>query len=308
MTENSAEDSSFTKLMQYRSVERKRLLLSLTITVVVMIIEIIGGFMANSIALLSDAGHMFTHAFAISISLFAIYLARKPPCHHKTYGMYRAEVLAAFINGLFLLLIVAFIMYEAFLRLLEPQPIESISMFLVAVLGLAVNLTSIAILHGSHQEDINVKGVFFHMIGDAASSVGIVIASIVIFYTEWYFLDPLVSFGIAIVIVFWAGNILKDSARVLLEMTPKGVNVHMVEDDLKEKFEEIVDVYDTHMWTITPEIIVFSTHIQLSDSINQDEFIMRVNDYLSRKYNIYESTIQVAFSAEIKSCKMVLEP
>ncbi|MFX0139127.1 MAG: cation diffusion facilitator family transporter, partial [Candidatus Hodarchaeota archaeon] len=136
-------------LFQFRTVEKKKLILSLTITLSVMVIEIVGGFITNSIALISDAGHMFTHAFAISISLLAIFIARKPPCHHKTFGLYRAEVLAAFINGLFLIPIVGIIIYEAILRFLNPQEIFGFYMLVVAFIGLAVNITSILILQGS---------------------------------------------------------------------------------------------------------------------------------------------------------------
>jgi len=205
-------------IFNYRQVERKRLIISLLITVVVLVVEIIGALLANSLALLSDAGHMFTHAFAIIISLFAIYLARKPSCHHRTFGLYRAEILAAFINGLFLLVIVGFIIYEAIIRLFIPEEIEGIYMIITAIIGLAVNVVSILILHGSHKEDINIKGVFYHMIGDAVSSIGVVFASIIIYYTKYSYLDPILSFLITILIVTWSMKILKQSGRILLEM------------------------------------------------------------------------------------------
>ena len=137
--------SSFSEhLFQYRSVERKKLYISLIITTTVMVLEIIGGLITNSIALLSDAGHMFTHSFAIGISLLAINIARKPPCHHKTFGLYRAEVLAAFINGLFLIPIVGIMIYEAILRFLNPEDVFGFYMLLIALIGLFVNLTSIS--------------------------------------------------------------------------------------------------------------------------------------------------------------------
>ena len=175
-------------LFQYRSVERKKLVLSLSITLTVMVIEIIGGFITNSIALLSDAGHMFTHAFAIGISLLANFIARKPPCHHKTFGLYRAEVLAAFINGLFLIPIVGIIVFEAILRFLNPQDVIGFYMLIVAFIGLAVNITSILILQGSRDTSLNVRSVFYHMIADAASSIGIVIAAFIEFDFRgiWY--------------------------------------------------------------------------------------------------------------------------
>ena len=151
-----------------------------------MIVEIIGGLITNSIALISDAGHIFTHVFAISISLLAIYIARKPKCHHKTFGLYRAEVLAAFINGLFLIQIVGFIIYEVILRFLNPEEIIGFYMLIVAFIGLGVNITSILILQGNHSNSLNVKSVFYHMIADAASSMGIVVAAVIIMYTDFF--------------------------------------------------------------------------------------------------------------------------
>ena len=296
--ESNDINSSFTDhLFAYRSVTKKRLFLSLTITIIFMVVEIIGGLLTNSIALLSDAGHMFTHSFAIGISLIAIYIACKPPCHHKTFGMYRAEVLAAFINGLFLIPIVAIIIYEAIMRILYPQEILSFYMLIVAIIGLTVNMISILLLKGSKESNINVKGVVSHMLADAVSSIGIVAVAIIIYYTGWTVLDPIVSIGISIIILYWAIGILRESTTVLLEMAPKGLNIHIVSEDLKSNFDEIVELFNVHLWTITPEMLVFSAHIQVSDNVdmfsNQDSFLKRINDFLQEKYKIIESTIQI---------------
>jgi len=292
------------RLFEYREVEKKRLVISLIITLFVLILEVIGGIFANSIALITDAGHMFTHAFAITISLFAIYLAQKPRCHHRTFGLYRAEVLAAFINGLFLLVMVGFIVYEAVERLLNPIEIEIVYMIFIALIGLSVNITSILILQGSHEKDLNIKGVFYHMIGDAISSVGVVVAAVIIYYTEFYFLDPLISFLIAGLIISWSINILKDSGRILLEMAPDNLNIDTIENDLEENFHEIKEVNHTHLWTITPALLVLTTHLQLQEDVDQDEFLEKITDYIHNKYNITESTIQVSFTEEIKSCRI----
>ncbi|MGV9171454.1 MAG: cation diffusion facilitator family transporter [Promethearchaeia archaeon] len=294
------------ELFHYKQTNKKRLILSLSITLTVMVLEILGGIITNSIALITDAGHMFTHAFAISIGLLAIYLSKKPVCHHKTYGLYRAEVLAAFINGLFLLVMVGFIVYEAFIRLLNPVEIDSLYMFIIALIGLSVNIISILILQGSYERDLNVRGVFYHMIGDTASSIGIVFVSVLIAFTGWEFFDPLVSFGIAGIIIYWAWGVLKDSSRILLEIAPKGLDVNMIEESLHKNFEKIVGVYDTHIWTITPDITVLSTHIRLEEGVNQDDIIAQINDFLFDDFNIFETTIQVTYSEEIRSCKMRL--
>jgi cobalt-zinc-cadmium efflux system protein len=308
MKEPTNQDPFSDRLFAYRSVERKRLILSLVITSTVMIVEIIGGLLTNSIALISDAGHMFTHCFAIGISLLAIYIARNPPCHHKTFGLYRAEVLAAFINGLFLLPVVVFIIYEAILRILNPQEILSFYMLIVAIIGLTVNISSILILQRSRKSDLNIKSVVSHMFADAVSSIGIVIVAIIIFYTGWTILDPLVSIAISIIILYWALGILKESTIILLEMAPKGLNVHIISEDLQNNFKEILELNNAHLWTITPEMLVFSAHMIVADNINmisnQDFLITKINDYLKEKYNIIESTIQVISSSNPKYCRI----
>lgn len=294
-------------LFQFRSVERKRLILSLTITLTAMVIEIIGGFITNSIALLSDAGHMFTHAFAIGISLLANFIARKPPCHHRTFGLYRAEVLAAFINGLFLLPIVGIIVFEAIVRFLNPQDVIGFYMLIVAFVGLAVNITSIFILQDSRDTSLNIKSVFYHMIADAASSIGIVIAAFIIMSTGFVILDPIVSLGISIVIIYWAYGILKDSIRILLEMAPRGMNIDTITEDLKTKFPEINEIDDVHLWTIIPDMLIYSAHIKLNIeliTINQEDFILKINEYLLKNYKIIESTIQISPEDAVEACNL----
>ena len=305
---NHTHDSAFSEhLFEYRAVAVKRLALSLSITLVVMIVQIVGGILTGSIALISDSGHMFTHSFAISISLVAIFIARRPPCHHRTFGLYRAEILAAFINGLFLLVVAGIVIYEAVLRIINPQEVLGLQMLVVALVGLGVNLASIALLQGTHGEDINVRSVFYHMVADAASSVGIVAAAIIILYTGWNILDPLVSLGISALIVRWAWGVLKDSTKVLLEVAPTGLNSDIISQDLKHRFPEIREIYNTHLWTITAGMIVFSAHMQLGelgDSVEPDALIARVNDYLAHEYGIIESTIQVGTSTELEVCEI----
>lgn len=295
-------------LFEYRSVEKEKLILSLSITSVVMIIELIGGLLTNSIALISDAGHMFTHSFAIGLSLIAIIIAKRPLCHHKTFGLYRAEILAAFTNGLFLLLVVGVIMYETIIRIIYPKEVFGLQMLIIAIVGLGVNLASIFILHGSHRSDLNIKSVFYHMIADAASSVGIVIAAVIIFYTGWNIIDPLVSFGISVIIIYWAWGVLKESTVILLEMAPTGLNIDIINDDLKNNFPEIKELFNVHLWTITAEMIVFSAHIKLHDTYelptNQNKLLSKINEYLFKKYRIIESTIQIVSEDETEVCNI----
>ena len=229
-----------------------------------MIVEVVGGFLTHSIALISDAGHMFTHCFALGISLAAIMIARKPLCHHRTFGLYRAEIVAAFVNGLFLLFVVAIITYEAILRIIHPEEVLSLRMLMIAFIGLVVNLVSIGILHGSHKQDMNVRSVFYHMVADAASSVGIVVAAVIIFITGWNIIDPLVSLGISAVIIYCASFDhycgLVFSAHVLL-------------------------------------------HEAQENSLNQDNLIERINRYLTDQYRVIEFTIQITSGQVAEVCE-----
>jgi len=297
------------QLFKYRSEGKKRLILSLSITSVVMIVEFIGGFLTGSIALISDAGHMFTHCFVIAISLVAMSIATRPPCHHRTFGLYRGEILAAFVNGLVLLLVAGVIVYQAVLRIIQPREVLGLEMLAIALLGLAVNVASIFILRGSRKSDLNIRSVFYHMAGDAASSVGVVIAAVIISRTGWNIVDPLVSLGIAAIIIYWACGILKVSSTVLLEMAPTGLNVDMINCDVKASFPEVEELYNVHLWTITPDMIVFSAHVRLYNTASlpagqEKAIVSRINGYLFEKYNVVESTIQLASEDETEVCNI----
>ena len=307
MTQHTSKQASSEHLFEYKDVAQKKLIASLSITAVVMVIEFIGGFLTNSIALVSDAGHMFTHTFALAIGIAAIIIARKPPCHHRTYGLYRAEVLAAFVNGLFLLVVAGIIIYEAVLRIINPIQIYGLEMLAIALIGLATNITSIAILRGSHKDDLNIRGVFYHMFADAISSVGIVIAALIIMYLGWTFIDPLVSIGISLIIVVWAWGILKDSTRILLETAPKGLDIDIISDDLKKNFSEIRELHNLHLWSITPDKLVFSAHVQINTTTLQttpETLIVKINDYLTSKYAIIECTLQICTDEGSDVCNM----
>lgn len=296
-------------LSDYHNIEKKRLILTLIITSITMVVELVGGLITNSIALISDAGHMFTHCFAIGIGLAAIVIARKPPCHHRTFGLYRAEVLASFINGLFLLGVSVLIIYEAVLRIINPLDIISYQMLLIGIIGLVVNIISVFILKDSSKEDLNIKGVFYHMIADMFSSVGVVGAAIVIFFTGWNIIDPLISIGISFIIFYWAWNVLKESARILLEMAPKGLDTDIIKSDVKKKFPEIKELFNAHLWVVTSNIYVFSAYVRVDDGYDpqyQEMLISKINDYLFKKYNILESTIQISSKYSAPSYRKTL--
>ena len=285
---------SLAHLHEYRSIERRKLKLAMIITGTVMIVEVVGGILTNSLALLSDAGHMFTHFFALGISFAAIIIACKEPCHHRTYGFYRVEILAALFNSIFLFVVTAYILYEGVKRLIHPGPVLGLQMFLVAVVGLIVNAVSVLILRGSARDDLNIKGAFLHMLADTVSSVVIVLGAIILYFTRWYVIDPLLAIGISLVIFVWAWKLFKDSVNVLLESAPKGINIDNVSAELKKEIAEIQDIRDMHIWEITSNMYSLTAHIAISNSSQAESkgILERINTFLNEKYDIEHTTIQ----------------
>lgn len=279
-------------IFEYRAVETRKLVLVMVVTLLTMGAEIVGGIWTGSLALISDAGHMFTHAFAVVISLAAILIARNPPCHHRTYGLFRAEILAAFSNSLFLAAVTAWIVWESALRLVHPRPVQGREMLLVALFGLAVNLGTMLILHGHHRDDLNIRGVFLHLVADTLSSVAIVSGAALIQYTGWNALDPLISVGISLAILHWAWGLGRESAGILLEMAPAGLDVESVSRELRRSFPEIAALDNVHLWAITPRMYVFTAHLSLGEVVDPREVIRRVTAHLKERYPIVESTIE----------------
>ena len=292
---HAPKQDSLSGLHEYRNAAKNRLLLSMAITGSVMVAEVLGGYLTGSLALISDAGHMFTHLFALAISFAAIIIACKEPCHHRTFGFYRAEILAALFNSVFLFAVTAYIFYEAVQRLLAPQPVYGFEMFLVALLGLAANGLSILLLRGSIGGGLNVKSAFFHMLADAASSVVIIIGAIIVSLTGWYIIDPFLAIGISVLIFIWAWGLLKESVNVLLETAPKGMDVDTVSTELKKNLPEIVGITDMHIWEITSGMYSLTAHVRVNRACfeNSKGFLERANRLLDEKYGIQHTTIQL---------------
>jgi cobalt-zinc-cadmium efflux system protein len=264
----------------------------MAVTGSVMVLEVIGSILTGSLALGSDAGHMSTHLFALSISLVAIIIACKEPCHHRTFGFYRAEILAALFNSLFLFGVTIYIFYQCFQRLLSPQPVIGFEMLVVALFGLAANGLSILILRGSVKSDLNVKGAFLHMFADTASSIAIIIGAIIVSLTDWYVIDPLLGIGISVLIFLWAWGLLKDSVNVLLETAPKGMDI--VGSELKNNIPEIANITDLHIWEITSGMYSLTAHMQINVNCEKSgQTLDKINKLLDEKYGIEHTTIQL---------------
>ncbi len=287
--------SSSDELFEYRSVEKQRLWLAIIVTGTVMLVEVAGGILTNSLALISDAGHMFTHFFALLVSLGAILFASRPACHHRTFGFYRVEILAALLNGVFLFVVTGWILYESAQRIFHPAEVQEIQMLVVSVIGLIANLISAVLLHGANKKDLNVRSAFLHMVADTLSSVAIIVGAGVIYFTGWNIVDPILSIGIACLIFRWGWGLLKDSTHILLEGAPKGVTSDMVEKLLFDSVPEIKDISQLHMWTITSEMFYLTAHISLNGIYSMGEMIVirtRIKDLLKDHFAIANVTIE----------------
>ncbi|KAA3595457.1 MAG: cation transporter [Candidatus Scalindua sp. AMX11] len=276
----------------HRGEERKRLILTCSLTGAMFIAEGVAGFYANSLALLSDAGHMLTHLLALLISLGAIIFSSKPPTIKKTYGYHRLEILAALFNGATLFLITLWIFFHAYQRIINPEPIASIQMFLVALVGLFINLACALILKTSHGS-LNIKSAFVHMMADTFSSLVVVLGAIVIYYTEWYLLDPILSIMICVVILIWAYQLITESVDILLEATPKDVDLEAVKQSIRE-LPEIKDIHDVHIWTITSGMYAMSAHVCTRDFMVSETYTVtkQINALVEKEFHIGHTVIQ----------------
>jgi len=278
----------------FRHHERKRLILASIITGGVFIVEVVGGIITNSLALLGDAGHMLTHLFALLISLFAMIFASKPPTQRKTYGFYRLEILAALFNGVVLFLITLWIFYESYHRFIDPEEISSGTMFYVAFVGLIANLVCAYILReGEHGHSLNVKSAFLHLLGDIISSIGVIIGAVVIYYTGWFVVDPIISIMLCVMILIWSYKLIMESVDILLEATPKEINIDDVISQLKQ-IEGVEGAHDIHIWTITSGMYAMSVHIDTNDMLISEttNVSKKINQMLSEKFRIGHTVIQ----------------
>ena len=276
----------------HRGEERSKLVLACALTGTMFIVEGIAGFLTNSLALLSDAGHMLTHMIALLISLGAIMFASRPPTARKTYGFYRLEILAALFNGATLFLITIWIFFHAYKRIINPEPVASGHMLIVAIVGLLVNLACAYILKTSHGS-LNIKSAFMHMMADTFSSLIVVFGAIIMHYTQWYILDPALSILICIVILVWSYQLITESVDILLEATPKDVDLENVVKSINE-LDEIEGVHDVHIWTITSGMYAMSAHVYIKDlMVSETQQIMsKINTLVNEKFSIGHTVIQ----------------
>jgi len=276
----------------HRGKTGKVLIASLFVTIFFVATEAIAGWWAGSLALISDAGHNFTDAFGLVLAVTAYRLEAKPGDEFKTFGYQRTGVLAAFVNALMLVVLSVFLIWESYQRLRAPEPINDDVMWIVASLGLVVNL-AIAWGLGGHHHDLNLRATFLHQLGDAASCVGIIAGGLVIHYTGWLAVDPILTIVMSMVIIWTAWDIFRDSLNILLEGLPKGMNLAEVARAIRT-VPRVSEVHDLHIWSLGSDARALSCHLVVEDMpTSESELILKdVNRMLAERFDIHHSTIQ----------------
>lgn len=277
------------------SKHNKSLKIVFVITLTYLVIEITVGLISNSLALLSDAAHMLTDVGGQALALFAIWMSSKPRNNRKTYGYYRVEILSALANALILIFISAFILYEAWQRFKNPPVVEGTSMLIVAVMGLIINLISMKLLSTGSKESINIKGAFLEVASDMLSSIGVIIAGIVILATGWLLIDPLISALIGLFILPRTYKLLKESVDILLESVPTGINYIAIENSITN-LPGVISIHDLHVWTITSGVNALSVHVIMKHQTTFSEINILTNEIkknINTEFKIVHTTIEV---------------
>ncbi len=271
----------------------RSLRISFFIVVFFMVAEIVGGILSNSLALLGDAGHMFVDALALTLSLVALTLARRPATPTKTFGYYRAEIIAALANGVFLIGISVFILYEAYERFLTPPEVKAPLMLVIAIIGLLANVVMVFLLMKNH-DSLNVRAAFWHVVTDTLSSVGVIVAGFIIQFTGFSVADPIIAALISVIIFVGAVRLVGESVDILLEAVPRQIDINEVIEGIKT-IPGVEDVHDIHIWTITSGVYALSTHLAIQDrAVSESARLMtEVNEKLERGFGIRHTTLQL---------------
>jgi len=270
----------------------RRLRLVLVLTATYMVVEAIGGWLTNSLALLADAGHMLTDVGGLGLALVATWMADRTAPPEKTYGYYRLEILAAIANAVALVVISLIILYEAYERFQSPPTVRGLEMMAVATGGLLINLIGIALLSHRRDTSFNVRGAFLHIFGDALGSVGAITAGLIIWRWGWTTADPLFSVITAALIIYCAWRLIRDSVNVLLEATPAHIDIEAVKQALRQ-VSGVLNLHDLHVWTITPGREALSAHIVLCEGACYKTTLERLQDQLKQEFGIDHATLQL---------------
>jgi cobalt-zinc-cadmium efflux system protein len=282
------------------SLTGRRLILSIIITVAFVVGEALSGYFAHSLALLSDAGHNFSDALALVFSWYGLWIAQKPSSAKRTFGHHRVGILAALVNSVSLVLIAFFIFWEAVSRLRHPEPVHSTPMIVVALIAVLMNTVISLWLRSAAKKDLNVRSAYMHMLGDAVSAAGVVVAGVVVAFTGASIADPLVSILIGVLILWSSWGILKESVNVLLEGVPEGMEMETIERSIGA-VAGVLAVHDLHVWALGSGMVCCSCHIMVNEqSVRSGENVLRaVTEELEHNFGISHSTIQI----EVEGCE-----
>ncbi len=270
---------------------RRKLLFIIFLVAIYMLAELIGGLISGSLALLADAGHMLGDFAALSMSYFALHIVLKPASAEKTFGYHRTEIIVALINGVILLGVSGFIMYEGIMRVMSPPEIIAPLMIAIASGGLIINFIGLFILHSYIKSNLNIKGAFFHIIGDTLGSIGAITAGLIIYFYEFYYADIIISFIIAVLIILSGLKLITESSNILLEGTPPHLDVDEIKNTIL-KIKGVKRVHELHVWSICQHRISLSVHV-VSDEPNTQDILCYVDRILREKFDIHHLTIQI---------------
>ncbi|MDR5855767.1 cation diffusion facilitator family transporter [Caballeronia sp. LZ062] len=273
--------------------DQRRMGWAFVIIAAFMLVEVIGGVVSGSLALLADAGHMASDTLALAFSWAAIHYGKRPATGQMSFGYKRLEVLAAFVNGCALFVIAGWIVVEAVQRFAAPVPVLGKTMFIVAVVGLLANIGAFAVLHGGNRENLNMRGAWLHVMGDMLGSIAAIVAALVILGTGWTPIDPLLSIFVAVIILKSAWGIVKSSARILLEGTPEGMSLADIKADLEQNVVEVSNAHHIHAWSITGEQHLVTLHVHPASGTTARDVVIAVQQRLATKFNIQHVTVQV---------------
>ncbi|MEX0644749.1 MAG: cation diffusion facilitator family transporter [Parvularculaceae bacterium] len=281
----------------------QRLLWAFGVIVVFMVIEVIGGVISHSLALLADATHMFTDAIALGLAASAHYIAERPADVQRPFGYRRAQVLAAFANGVLLVCLLVVISFEAVRRLTyAPVAVDASTLLIVAFFGLAANAVAFGILHTARTKNLNIRGAMLHVVNDLLGSIAAIIAAVVIMMTGWMQIDAILSLVVAVLIGFSAYKLLKETGHILLEGAPKGIDVTTLAEGVKAAARHVEDIHDVRIWQLTPEHASLTLHARINDARNAESALSEIKTYLEEHYGISQSTVQIEVGGHCPDC------
>ena len=272
----------------------KRVLIALALTGSFMVVEVIGGILAGSLALLADAGHMLTDTMALALAAIAFHVGRRPADAKRTFGYQRFQILAAFVNGISLLVIVGWVLFEALRRFVTPVDVAGTTMLVVAAAGLVVNIIAFAVLHGGDRENLNIRAAALHVAGDLLGSVAAIVAAIVIIYTGWMAIDPLLSVAVAFLILKSAWALVQQSGHVLLEGAPAWLDREDMQQKIIDRVPGVNGIHHVHVWGLTPQDLMLTMHVTIAPDVQNPTAVVRaVKETLKADYGIGHSTIEI---------------